>query len=205
MLTMGHAIRKDLTSPAALILGAAVVIGGTFGGLLLASTSAASGRQVVATGTTIDVTGTGVARGTPDTLTMQIAVSTTEPTAAAALETNNTKMTTLQSVFRRSGVAPEDLQTTGLNLSPNYDSSGNVTGFTAEDDLTVAMHGLAGQERSSMLARTRSATPPRSRASRFRSPTPLHWPRSREPRRWRTRGTRLRISRRLVGIHLVRS
>ena len=74
---MGHAIRKDLTSPAALILGAAVVIGGTFGGLLLAGTSAAStSRRVVATGATINVTGTGVARGTPDTLTMQIAVST---------------------------------------------------------------------------------------------------------------------------------
>ncbi len=140
---MGHAIRKDLTSPAALILGAVVVLGGTFGGLLLAGTSAASSRQVVATGTTIDVTGTGVARGTPDTLTMQIAVSTTEPTAAVALEANNTKMTTLQAVFRRSGVTPEDLQTTGLNLSPNYDSSGNVTGFSAEDDLTVTMHDLA--------------------------------------------------------------
>jgi uncharacterized protein len=140
---MGHAIRRDLTSPAALIVGAAIVIGGTFGGLFLAGTSAASSRSAVATDATIDVTGTGVARGTPDTLTMQIAVSTTEPTAEAALETNNAKMTALQAVFRRSGATPQDLQTTGLNLSPNYDSSGYVTGFSVEDDLAVTMHDLA--------------------------------------------------------------
>jgi uncharacterized protein len=128
----------------ALIVVAIVVLAGTFGGLLLAGTSAASSRHsIAATDATIDVTGTGTATGTPDTVTLQIAVSTTEPSAAAALELNNTKMATLQAVLRHAGVKPQNLQTTGLNLSPNYNSSGDVTGFSAEDDLTVTMHDIA--------------------------------------------------------------
>jgi uncharacterized protein len=138
---MIHASRR-LARTTALIVGAVVVIGGVLGGTLLASSSAASNHEGATTNATIDVTGTGTARGTPDTVTMQVAVSTTEPSAQTALEVNNTKMTILQAVFRHAGVRPQDLQTTGLSLSANYDSSGYVTGFSAVDDLTVTMHDL---------------------------------------------------------------
>ena len=61
----------------------------------------------------------------------------------AALEQNNAQVTTLEHSLEQSGVAAKDIQTSWLNLSTNTNSNGDVTGFSADDELTVTMHDLS--------------------------------------------------------------
>lgn len=91
----------------------------------------------------VTVTGTGTVSGAPDTLTLQIGVSTRAPSATAALDEADTELASLQAVFETAGVPSGGLQTSGLDLQPNEDSSGAITGYEADEELTVTMHDLA--------------------------------------------------------------
>ena len=91
---------------------------------------------------TITVTGSGTAKGTPDTVSFQIGVSTVAKSAAGALSSNNARVRGLVASLKASGVAKTDLQTSGLNIYANYDNKGNVTGFTAANNLDVTMHSI---------------------------------------------------------------
>lgn len=91
---------------------------------------------------TITVTGSGTAKGTPDTVSFQIGVSTVAKSAAGALSNNNARVRGLVASLEASGVAKTDLQTSGLNIYANYDNKGNVTGFTAANNLDVTMHSI---------------------------------------------------------------
>jgi uncharacterized protein len=92
---------------------------------------------------TISVSGTGTANGTPDTLTIDIGATTNAATAAGALDKNDSEMSTLDQVFTNAGAQPSDLQTSDLELNPNYDGSGAVTGYQVSDTLTVTLNGIA--------------------------------------------------------------
>jgi hypothetical protein len=129
--------------PAVLVVTAIIVVGGFLGGVLLASSASAASGTGAATHATITVTGTGVVNGTPDTLIVQLAVSTNAASATDALDENNAEMATLERVLIRAAVRSSDLQTSNLQLSPNYDSSGDITSYGAEDDLTVTFHDIA--------------------------------------------------------------
>lgn len=100
-----------------------------------------------ANASTITVTGNGTAQGVPDTLNYQIGVNSTASTAVAALEQNNARMSALQASLVRSGLTKADMQTSDLNVSTNTNASGQVTGFSVSDTLSVTTHHLtnAGQ------------------------------------------------------------
>lgn len=117
----------------------ALALGGAVAGVLLASS--ASAGSTTSTGT-ISVTGNGQAVGTPDTVTLQMGVSTTAPSASAALDRNDSEMASLEQSFTSAGVPTSGLQTSGLDLDPNYDNSGNVDGYEADDELTVTLHDV---------------------------------------------------------------
>ncbi|NNN10144.1 MAG: SIMPL domain-containing protein [Acidimicrobiaceae bacterium] len=91
---------------------------------------------------TITVTGSGTVKGTPDTVSFQIGVSTAAASAADALSETNTRVRGLVASLRASGVAASDLQSSGLNIYANYNNRGNVTGFTASNNLDVTMHSI---------------------------------------------------------------
>ena len=57
----------------------------------------------------------------PDTATIGAGVQTTAPTATDALRQNSVKMDALIKAVKARGVADKDIQTTGINLSPQYD------------------------------------------------------------------------------------
>jgi uncharacterized protein len=118
----------------AVVVGAALIVSAV---LLRHPASAASPA-------TVTVTGSGTAEGAPDTLSYQIGVNSTAATATGALEENNTRVGALESSLIANGIARKDMQTTGLNISTNTNSSGVVTGFTVSDVLSVATHRLAG-------------------------------------------------------------
>ena len=61
-----------------------------------------------------------MAAGSPDTLTIDIATSTTEATAQQALADNNSEATAVTTAFTAGGVTKKNIQTTGLSVQPNY-------------------------------------------------------------------------------------
>ena len=81
--------------------------------------------------------------GRPNTLTVQIGVSTNAASATSALDENDAEMRNLQTTLVRAGVKSDDLETTNLQISPNYDSDGLITSYGTEDDLTVTLHDIA--------------------------------------------------------------
>jgi len=127
------------------IIGSSVLTsaGASRGSTRLKTELTASHSAAAASGATITVTGTGQVEGTPDTATFDVGVETTSKSAVAALEKNNAKVAALETSLEQNGVQANQIQTSWLNLSANTDSDGNVTGFTADDDLTVTMTNLS--------------------------------------------------------------
>ena len=136
-------------------VAALVVVAAIFGAVALSNRGAsrgsgnikvvlASSQNAAATsGAEITVTGSGQVEGTPDTATFNIGVNTTASSAVGALDQNNTQVTALERSLEQSGVLAKDLQTSGLDLYTNTNNAGDVTGFSADDDLNVTMHNLS--------------------------------------------------------------
>jgi uncharacterized protein len=94
-------------------------------------------------GAEITVTGAATVQGTPDTVTFTIGVHTTGSTATAALADNNSQVSTLEHALESRGVPASGMETSSLDIYTNTDSSGNVTGFSVDDDLNVTMHQVS--------------------------------------------------------------
>lgn len=116
----------------ALFLGASAL-----GYALSSSSSAPQNRGSIA------VSASATLRGVPNTLAAQLAVTTKAATAAAALNANDGETRRLEQVFVASGVRSSDLQTENLNVSAVYNQYGTITGYSAEDDLTATVVGVA--------------------------------------------------------------
>lgn len=95
------------------------------------------------TGPTVTTTGTGTVKGTPDTLTVNIDVSTTAVHVNQALEENNVTSAAVQHALERDGVAVPDIQTGNLSLQENYDGSNLVSGYAADDTVTAILHHMS--------------------------------------------------------------
>ena len=92
----------------------------------------------------ISARGVGTVTGTPDTLTVVLGVSTRGPAAVGALQDNTVQATALIEVLRGSGVAEEDLRTSGLSIYPTYSDTGRVTGYEVSNQVTATLRDLAG-------------------------------------------------------------
>jgi len=92
---------------------------------------------------TITVTGTGTVTGSPNTMSFQIGVTSVAASAAAALDENNTKMKAVEASLLAHGIKKKNLQTSNLDVYDNTNSSGAITGYTAQDDLNVTTHDIA--------------------------------------------------------------
>lgn len=117
------------------------------GGGLGAFAFSPSGRPAASAATTgsgeITVSATGTTSAASDQMTLTIGVSHTGASAAGALATANLETARMQQVFLSNGVARRDLQTSDLQLNPNYDSAGHITGYDASDQLNVTLTDLA--------------------------------------------------------------
>lgn len=93
----------------------------------------------------ISARGVGTVTGTPDTLTVVLGVSTRGPAATGALEDNNARAGAVIEALRGSGVADQDLRTSGLSIYPTYSDSGTtVTGYEVNNQVTATLRDLAG-------------------------------------------------------------
>lgn len=96
---------------------------------------------------TINVQGEGRASVAPDLATVSLGVTTQAATAAQAMSDNATRQTAIIEALRAQGVAPADLQTQGLSLSPlqDYSREGQppvITGYQAQNIVTARIREL---------------------------------------------------------------
>ena len=83
----------------------------------------------------VTVTGHGVVTVAPNQVTIDAGVTTTAASAKVALANNATAMNKVIAALK--GVGYKTLQTQQVSLNPNTNAKGHVTGYTANDTVTV--------------------------------------------------------------------
>lgn len=118
----------------------------------LALMAAAAVSPALAAGT-IQLTGHGEVMARPDTAYITSGVTSQGDTAQAALASNTADMNSLIDVLKAAGIDPDDIQTSGFSVNPNYvysdsrDASGyqlppKISGYTVSNSVTVHVRDL---------------------------------------------------------------
>ena len=111
---------------------------------LAAAVTAAASPANAAQPRTITVNGSGIVTTVPDEAQFTFGVSTTAPSAKAALSGNAARMNRLIATLKAAGIAPSDIQTAEISLSPNTNENGSkVLSFTASNSVTVKTKQIA--------------------------------------------------------------
>ncbi|MDP2763233.1 MAG: SIMPL domain-containing protein [Brevundimonas sp.] len=88
----------------------------------------------------------GEVKTAPDMATISFGVVTEATTAAEAMRLNATRMNEVMAALRRAGIEARDVQTSGLNLSAQYDYVQNepprLRGYQASNQVTVVINYL---------------------------------------------------------------
>jgi uncharacterized protein len=93
---------------------------------------------------TITVSGHGTVSVVPDTADLMAGVQAQAATATEALETVGTKSQALVDTLKGQGIAPDDIQTAGLNLYPTYGNDDQrITGYQASTNVTATVHDVS--------------------------------------------------------------
>jgi uncharacterized protein YggE len=128
-----------LAMMAALLLGAAALPAA-------AEAQQASITQSIA-GTRLDVSATGDVTRVPDIAIISAGVVTRSATAAGALQQAATRMDRVVAALKRAGVEDRDIQTSNLNLNPEYTYVNNqppkLNGYTASNQLSIRFRDIA--------------------------------------------------------------
>ena len=121
--------------------------------LLAAAVPAAAGAQpapaATIAGTRLDVVATGEASRVPDLARISAGVVAVAPTASAALADNARRMETVRAALRRAGIADRDVQTSSVNLYPQYrqdqtaGSPPQIVGYQATTEVTIRFRDVA--------------------------------------------------------------
>ncbi|HZR98356.1 MAG TPA: SIMPL domain-containing protein [Chloroflexota bacterium] len=103
---------------------------------------------------TITVNGEGEASAAPDVAYVTVGVQTQNASAAAAVAENSRRMSAVLDAMRGRGLGSRDLQTSGLNVSPQFDREQQVTGYQATNNVTITVHEVdrAGELLDAALA-----------------------------------------------------
>ena len=91
----------------------------------------------------ITVNGTATVSSVPHEAQFTLGVSATAKTAVSATSANAAEMTRVIAVLKSNGVAPADIQTAQISLSPNENEAGTkVIGYTVTNNVTVNIRDL---------------------------------------------------------------
>jgi uncharacterized protein len=100
----------------------------------------------VLAGTRLDISATGEVTRVPDLAVISAGVQTLQPTATAAIEENAARMERVRAALRRAGIADKDIQTSSINLNPEYQYDQNrpprLTGYRATNTVNVKFRDL---------------------------------------------------------------
>lgn len=96
--------------------------------------------------TTLNLSAYGETKVAPDMATITLGVMTEGKTAAEAMQANATRMSAVMASLRKAGIADRDIQTSNLNLNPQYRYQENqppvLIGYQASNNVTVTVHDL---------------------------------------------------------------
>jgi len=147
-----NARKATAAALAVLVLVVAYLVGTTHAGTAEAATAtqltalAGPTQSSQGTATGITVTGVGKVSGTPDTLRLDLTVSSSGSTVTTALANANSTEASVQKSLLSNGVAAKDLQTSGLSIQPDYVYSKSGTpslhGFHVTETVSVALRNL---------------------------------------------------------------
>jgi uncharacterized protein len=156
-MTRSHAIARTVPAPAlsnrALMLSGAVLAAAA---LFAAAPAARAQSQpdggapmtihAMAERPALNLAAYGEVRAAPDMATISFGVMTEASTAAEAMSQNATRMNQVMAALRRAGIEARDVQTSGLNLSAQYDYVENqpprLRGYQATNQVTVIINDL---------------------------------------------------------------
>jgi len=103
------------------------------------------------TGTRLDISATGEVARVPDVAVISAGVVTRSTTASAALQENSARMERVIAALKRSGVADRDIQTSSINLNPEYRYQDNqapqLVGYSASNQVTVRFRDIRNSGR----------------------------------------------------------
>ncbi len=117
--------------------------------LLLAASPAIAqtAPAILPEGTLLDVSAEGHTSRVPDVATIRAGVVTQGATAAAALADNAGRMARVLAAVKKAGVAPRDIRTATVSLSPQYRYADGqppaVTGYQATNSVAVRFRDVA--------------------------------------------------------------
>jgi uncharacterized protein YggE len=103
--------------------------------------------------TRLEVVATGEVSRVPDLARIGAGVVTTAPNASAALEQNARQMAAVRAALKRAGVADRDIQTSSINLFPDYRQDNNgtappqIVGYRASNEVSVRFRDIANAGR----------------------------------------------------------
>jgi uncharacterized protein YggE len=113
---------------------------------LPASAMAQSAVVPAISGTRLDISATGEVTRVPDLAIISAGVQTLKPTATGAIEENATRMERVRAALKRAGIDDKDIQTSSINLNPEYRYVENqppqLTGYRATNTVNVKFRDL---------------------------------------------------------------
>lgn len=97
---------------------------------------------------TVTVTASGSVVAKPDMARISSGVVTEAPTAREALSANSAVVQKLTDALKQSGIAPADLRTASINVSPRYTHhmegrTPQIEGYTVHNELSVVVRDLS--------------------------------------------------------------
>ena len=122
-------------------------------GVAVPTAASAQTAQVMVpmAGTRLDVSATGEVSRIPDVAIISAGVVTRQPTASAAIQENAARMERVLAALKRVGVADRDVQTSSINLNPEYRYQENqppqLNGYTASNQVSVRFRDIRNSGR----------------------------------------------------------
>ncbi len=118
---------------------------------LAAPAAAQSVPAQAISGTRLDVVATGEVTRVPDIVLINAGVTTQAPTASEAIRANAVQIDSMRAALRRAGVADRDIQTSSVNLSPEWrhvqNRSPQFVGYRAHHMVNVRFRDVANAGR----------------------------------------------------------
>lgn len=123
------------------------------GALIVAGTASAVSAQSVTSAadtmfkaTTLNLSAYGETHIAPDIATITLGVQNEAPTAAEALRANAAQMNKVIAAIKKAGVEAKDIQTSGLNLNPQYvyvqNEQPKLSGYQATNQVVITVRDL---------------------------------------------------------------
>ena len=96
--------------------------------------------------TRLDISAAGTVSRVPDLAIISAGVVTKSATATGAIADNAARMERVRAALRRAGIADKDIQTSSINLNPDYRYENNqapvLTGYQASNNVSVKFRDI---------------------------------------------------------------